>query len=64
MALFSVFTIIRAISLFHITLAYFFLTAPRMIADQNMVYVLGEALRLVCLTRHLQLLPTSANTPL
>ena len=47
MALISAFTIIRAISLFHLTAAYFFLTAPRMIADQNVVFVLGESIRLV-----------------
>ncbi|KAF2763894.1 hypothetical protein EJ03DRAFT_356252 [Teratosphaeria nubilosa] len=46
MALISPFTIIRAISLFHITAAYFFLTAPRMIADQNVVFILGESMRL------------------
>ena len=47
MALISVYTIIRAISLFHLTAAYFFLTAPRMIADQNVVFMLGEAIRVV-----------------
>ncbi|KAK4546176.1 hypothetical protein LTR36_002313 [Oleoguttula mirabilis] len=46
MALISAFTLIRAISLFHITAAYFFLTAPRMMADQNIVFVLGEAMKL------------------
>ncbi|KAK5173583.1 uncharacterized protein LTR77_002264 [Saxophila tyrrhenica] len=45
MALISAFTIIRAISLFHLTAAYIFLTSPRTIADQNVVYVLGEAIR-------------------
>lgn len=47
MAILSAFTLIRAISLFHITIAYFFLTAPRKIADQNIVYILGESMRLV-----------------
>ena len=47
MALISAFTIIRAISLFHITAAYFFLTAPKMMADQNIVFILGEAMKLV-----------------
>ncbi|KAK3699510.1 hypothetical protein LTR37_016379 [Vermiconidia calcicola] len=46
MALISAFTIIRAISLFHLTAAFIFLTAPRMISDQNVVFVLGESLRL------------------
>jgi len=47
MALISAFTLIRALSLFHLTLAYFFLTAPGKVADQNAVYVLGQAIRLV-----------------
>ncbi len=52
MGLFSAFTLIRAISLFHITIAYFFLTAPKMVADQNVVYMLGESLRLVSLASY------------
>ncbi len=47
MAILSGFTIIRALSLFHLTAAYFFLTAPKVITDQNVVYVLGEAIRVV-----------------
>lgn len=47
MALISVYTLIRAISLFHITLAWVFLTAPKVVTDQNVVYILGESLRLV-----------------
>ena len=47
MPLISGFTIIRALSLFHITAAYFFLTAPKMLADQNVVFMLGESVRLV-----------------
>ncbi|EME39242.1 hypothetical protein DOTSEDRAFT_75087 [Dothistroma septosporum NZE10] len=46
MAIISAFTLIRAISLFHITAAYFFLTAPKIIADQNVVFILGESMRL------------------
>lgn len=49
MAIVSAFTMIRSLSLFHITLAFFFLTAPRMIADQNLVYILGESMKVVCL---------------
>ncbi|KAK3053083.1 hypothetical protein LTR09_005709 [Extremus antarcticus] len=45
MALLSVFTIIRAVSLFHLTAAFLFLTNPRAIADQNVIFVLGEAIR-------------------
>jgi len=47
MALLSAFTIIRAISLFHLTAAYFFLTAPKIIADQNVVFIMGESIRVV-----------------
>ncbi|KAJ0162794.1 hypothetical protein CTA2_4001 [Colletotrichum tanaceti] len=44
MALISAKTIITSLSLFHITLAYFFLTSPVTIADQALVYVLGESM--------------------
>ena len=47
MALISGFTIIRMISLFHLTAAYFFLVNPHVIADQNIVFILGEAIRVV-----------------
>lgn len=47
MGLISAFTLIRAVSLFHITAAYFFLTSPKVIADQNVVFILGESMRLV-----------------
>jgi len=47
MGLISGFTIIRTISLFHITAAYFFLTAPKKLVDQNVVFILGESMRLV-----------------
>ncbi|KAI2619488.1 increased loss of mitochondrial DNA protein 1 [Hypomontagnella submonticulosa] len=44
MALISVKTILTSLCLFHITLAYFFYTNPNAIADQALVYVLGEAM--------------------
>ncbi|OHE93267.1 hypothetical protein CORC01_11410 [Colletotrichum orchidophilum] len=44
MALISAKTIITSLSLFHITLAFFFMTNPVTIADQAMVYVLGESM--------------------
>jgi hypothetical protein len=47
MAIVSAFAIIRCISLFHVTLAFFFLTSPRTIADQNVVFLLGESMKLV-----------------
>ena len=47
MALISSKTILTSISLFHITLGYFFLTNPLTISDQALVYILGEAMGLV-----------------
>ncbi|SPN96575.1 uncharacterized protein DNG_00098 [Cephalotrichum gorgonifer] len=44
MALISARTIITSVSLFHLTLAFFFLTNPGTIADQAIVYVIGEAM--------------------
>jgi len=44
MALISGVTIITSISLFHITLAYFFLTSPITITDQALVFIIGEAM--------------------
>ncbi|KAK8254967.1 increased loss of mitochondrial DNA protein 1 [Phyllosticta capitalensis] len=46
MAVFSAFNLIRGMSLFHMTLAYYMLSAPRAIADQNLVFLLGEAMRI------------------
>ncbi|KAL8366721.1 hypothetical protein RB595_010533 [Gaeumannomyces hyphopodioides] len=44
MALISANTIITSLSLFHITLGYFFLTSPVTVADQSLVFVMGEAM--------------------
>ncbi|KAH9897386.1 increased loss of mitochondrial DNA protein 1 [Xylariomycetidae sp. FL2044] len=44
MALISAKTILTSLSFFHMTLAYFFFTNPNAIADQTLVYVLGEAM--------------------
>ncbi|OCK74821.1 hypothetical protein K432DRAFT_409550 [Lepidopterella palustris CBS 459.81] len=46
MAIISAFSIIRALSLFHLTLAFYFLTSPKTIANQNVVFLLGESMRL------------------
>ncbi|KAI1811443.1 increased loss of mitochondrial DNA protein 1 [Poronia punctata] len=43
MALISASTILTSLSLFHLTLGYFFYTDPQAIADQALVWVLGEA---------------------
>ena len=47
MALISGNTIITSLSLFHITLAYFFLTSPGALADQTLVFIIGEAMGMV-----------------
>lgn len=51
MGLIGPYTLIRAISVFHITVAWFFLTAPRRVVDQNVVFMLGESMRLVSYTQ-------------
>ena len=47
MALLSSLMIIRTLSVAHLTLAFFFLTAPRLIAEQNIVVILGASMHLV-----------------
>ncbi|CAN8099710.1 unnamed protein product [Discula destructiva] len=44
MALISAKTIITSLSLFHVMLGYFFMTNPGTLADQAIVYMLGEAM--------------------
>ncbi|KAI9894406.1 MAG: hypothetical protein M1814_003163 [Vezdaea aestivalis] len=46
MALISAFTLIRTLSLFHLTLAYYFLVSPGTLAEQSLVFLLGEAMHL------------------
>ncbi|KAG9236908.1 increased loss of mitochondrial DNA protein 1 [Amylocarpus encephaloides] len=46
MALISAATIITSVSLFHLTLAYFFLTNPSQIADQTLVFIIGQAMNM------------------
>lgn len=50
MALISAKTILTSLCLFHITLGFFFLTNPGTVADQAVVYLLGESMGLVCFT--------------
>jgi len=52
MGLITAYTLIRAVSLGHLTAAYFFLTAPKRITDQNVVFMLGESMRLVGMLDH------------
>ncbi|KAK8125987.1 uncharacterized protein PG998_001746 [Apiospora kogelbergensis] len=51
MALISTKTILTSLSLFHITLAFFFFTNPETIADQALVYMLGEAMGMPMTTK-------------
>ncbi|KAL0467971.1 increased loss of mitochondrial DNA protein 1 [Neurospora intermedia] len=46
MGLLSAKTILTSICLFHITLAFFFVTNPATIADQGVVWLMGEAMGL------------------
>lgn len=47
MAIISAANLLRSISIFHITIAYFLLVSPLKIADHNLVYILGEAMHIV-----------------
>ncbi|KAH7134062.1 increased loss of mitochondrial DNA protein 1 [Dactylonectria macrodidyma] len=44
MALISAKTIITSVSLFHVTIAYFFLTNPSSVDNQALVFILGESM--------------------
>lgn len=46
MGLFSAFTVIRGLALFHLTAAYFLVVSPNTLANQNLVLILGDAMRL------------------
>lgn len=46
MALISSRTIITSLSLFHLTLAFFLVTSPRVVDDQGFVWVIGESMGL------------------
>ena len=64
MAILSATTILRSLSLLHLTTAYYLLTAPSKIADQNLVFILGAAMDLV--TSHsppFQIQPSSYELP-
>ena len=62
MALISAKTILTSICLFHITLGYFFLTNPGTVADQAVVYLLGESMGLVGLPPPFPLPNTTVTT--
>jgi len=47
MTIISSITLLRTISIFHLTTAYYLLTSPQKIADQNLVFILGAAMAIV-----------------
>lgn len=47
MAIFSGRTIVTCLSLFHVTLGFFFLTNPSIIEDQGLVWIIGESMGMV-----------------
>ncbi|KAL8730428.1 MAG: hypothetical protein Q9166_004066 [cf. Caloplaca sp. 2 TL-2023] len=46
MAIITSSTIIRALSLFHLSLSYFLITSPSTIVNQNLVFILGASMQL------------------
>jgi hypothetical protein len=49
MAVLSAFTLIRLVSVFHLTVAYYLLVSPALLSDQNVVVIMGEAMHIVVL---------------
>lgn len=47
MAIISTSTMIRSLSLFHLTLAALLVKNPKLIADQSMIMILGGSMQLV-----------------
>lgn len=43
----SSYTLIKSVSLAHITAAYLFLYKPHVLAEQNIVVILGESMQVV-----------------
>lgn len=43
----SSYTLIRSVSVVHLAAAYVFLTTPQVLAEQNIVVILGESMRVV-----------------
>lgn len=48
MAIISASTIVRSVSVSQLVIAYYLLTSPSTISDQNLVFILGAAMDLVC----------------
>jgi hypothetical protein len=57
----SSYTLIKAVSLAHITAAYLFLYRPTVLAEQNIVVILGESMHVVS-PLSLQPLPDTSDT--
>jgi hypothetical protein len=56
MAILSSLTLIRTLSLAHLVAAYYFLVAPRVVADNNIIFMLGESMQMVGLKIYLAFL--------
>lgn len=62
MAIISSTSLLRTISIFHLTTAYYLLTSPLKLADQNLVFILGAAMTIVRPQPHLSPLTPPAKT--
>lgn len=62
MAIVSSSTIIRSLSVSQLVIAYFLLTSPSTISDQNLVFILGAAMDLVRLLFHPTICRTYSQT--
>ncbi|KAF2757035.1 hypothetical protein EJ05DRAFT_52727 [Pseudovirgaria hyperparasitica] len=60
MAIFTSSTIIRLTSILHLTIAYYLLVSPKTVADQNFVYMLGEAMGIPQVTAFNKASPVTA----
>lgn len=61
MTLISATNLLRSISLFHLTIAYFFLVSPSIISNQNLVFILGAAMGLVSRAESFDLFSSKAD---
>jgi hypothetical protein len=52
MAIIGSLTLVRALALYHMALAYFMFSSPATLGEQNVVLLLGEAMHLVFLSIH------------
>ncbi|KAL8781800.1 MAG: hypothetical protein Q9203_000101 [Teloschistes exilis] len=64
MAIISSATIIRALSLFHLSLSYFLITSPSTLTNQSLVFILGASMQLPTPSSFANTSPASALTAL